>query len=62
MDRKECEKFVALGLSHAMARDGSSGGIIRMATITKDSVEKTYIPGEKLPYQYPSKNDFVVVR
>jgi len=56
MNRKQCQEFVSLGLSHAMARDGSSGGIIRMTIITKDEVEKIYIPGEKLPYQYPPKD------
>ena len=33
-----------------MSRDGSSGGVIRMAIITKDGVERKFIPGDKLPY------------
>lgn len=33
-----------------MARDGSSGGVIRMATIDESGVEKIMIPGDKLPY------------
>jgi len=37
-------------ISHAMSRDGSSGGVIRMAIITKDGVERKYIPGDKLPF------------
>jgi len=32
-----------------MSRDGSSGGVIRMCVITKDSVERLFIPGNKLP-------------
>ena len=38
---------VALAL--AMSRDGSSGGTIRMCVITEDSVERLFIPGNKLP-------------
>lgn len=38
-----------LALSHAMARDGSSGGVIRMAVITGDGVERIFIPGNELP-------------
>eukprot|EP01034_Spumella_vulgaris_P025281 gene25281-31719_t len=30
-------------ISHAMARDGSSGGVIRMVVITKDGIEKEVI-------------------
>ena len=50
MKKEECQDFVKKALSHAMARDGSSGGVIRLCTITKDSVEKIMIPGDKLPY------------
>ena len=32
-----------------MARDGSSGGVIRTAVITKDGVERDMVPGDKLP-------------
>lgn len=50
MTLEECQKFVAKCLSHAMARDGSSGGVIRLTTINADGVEKIMIPGNKLPY------------
>lgn len=43
----KCPMFLAL--SHAMARDGSSGGTIRMAVITKEGVERIFIPGDQLP-------------
>lgn len=32
-----------------MSRDGSSGGVIRLAVITKDGVERLFVPGNKLP-------------
>merc|ERR1719164_281679 len=40
MTRAETEAFVAKTIAHAMARDGSSGGMIRLMTITADSVEE----------------------
>jgi 20S proteasome alpha/beta subunit len=39
------EKAVSL----AMSRDGSSGGVIRLAVITKEGVERIFVPGNKLP-------------
>lgn len=57
MQREECETFVAKALSHAMARDGSSGGIIRLVTIDKSGVTKKYIEGNNLPYM-AEKNTF----
>lgn len=38
-----------IALALAMSRDGSSGGVIRMAVITKDGVERLFVPGNKLP-------------
>jgi 20S proteasome subunit beta 1 len=32
-----------------MARDGSSGGVIRLAIIDKDGVERKMLPGDQLP-------------
>ncbi|KAI3636680.1 hypothetical protein MIR68_002286 [Amoeboaphelidium protococcarum] len=49
MSRDECLSFVSRALSHAMSRDGSSGGCIRMAVIDKSGVERIFIPGDKLP-------------
>ena len=37
---------IILAISHAMARDGSSGGVIRLVTIDKDGVEKEVILGK----------------
>jgi 20S proteasome subunit beta 1 len=32
-----------------MARDGSSGGVIRMCAITEGGVERLFVPGDQLP-------------
>ncbi|GMH88720.1 hypothetical protein TrVE_jg996 [Triparma verrucosa] len=50
MGKQETLDFVKKSISHAMARDGSSGGIIRTCVVTEDGVEREYIPGNKLPY------------
>lgn len=50
MTREEAETLVKKCISHAMARDGSSGGIIRTVVITEEKNEREYIPGNNLPY------------
>nr|CCA15808.1 proteasome subunit beta type6 putative [Albugo laibachii Nc14] len=50
MTQEECQAFVKKMLAHAMARDGSSGGVIRTVTITKDSVTREFTSGEQLPF------------
>jgi 20S proteasome subunit beta 1 len=50
MTKEECQQFVKNALSHAMARDGSSGGVIRTVTITKERVERDFISGNNLPF------------
>jgi len=50
MTKEQCEQFVTKALSHAMARDGSSGGVIRLAIIDKIGVERKFIAGDKLPF------------
>ncbi|KAK4510415.1 uncharacterized protein ATC70_004845 [Mucor velutinosus] len=52
MAREECETFVKNSLSLAMSRDGSSGGVIRLAVITKDGVERLFVPGNALPVHW----------
>ena len=49
MNAKECEEFVVNALSIAMARDGSSGGVIRLAIITQGGVERKVFRGRELP-------------
>lgn len=49
MNKEEAQQLVKKALSHCIARDGSSGGCIRLVSIDKDGVEKTFIAGEKVP-------------
>jgi len=50
MTKAQCQNFTKQALSYAMARDGSSGGIIRLVTLDKTGVHRDYIPGDQLPY------------
>jgi len=50
MTKAQCEEFVVKALSHAMARDGSSGGVIRTVDICEAGIEKKMLPGNKLPF------------
>jgi len=49
MTRAQCEDFVKNGLALAMARDGSSGGVIRLATIDENGVNKQFFCGDQIP-------------
>lgn len=51
MSKLECQQMVASCVSHAMARDGSSGGLIRMVTVTQNEVTEDVIHGDNLPYK-----------
>jgi 20S proteasome subunit beta 1 len=37
-------------LAHAMARDGSSGGVIRTVVVTPQGNDRDYTPGNALPF------------
>jgi len=50
MTRSECIEFTRKSVAHAMARDGSSGGNIRLCVIDKDGIEKFFCPGSELPF------------
>merc|ERR1719240_1858437 len=50
MTASQTEEFVAKALSHAMERDGSSGGVIRIVKIDESGAERKFIAGNKLPY------------
>ncbi|KAI8058548.1 proteasome subunit beta type-6 [Syncephalis plumigaleata] len=52
MSRDECVEFTKNAVALAMARDGSSGGVIRLAIITKEGVERLFIAGNDLPQHY----------
>lgn len=49
MNQEDCCKFVTNALSLAMERDGSSGGVVRLAIITEKGVERRITLGDKLP-------------
>ncbi|KJE96310.1 proteasome subunit beta type-6 [Capsaspora owczarzaki ATCC 30864] len=49
MTQAECEDFVKGALALAMARDGSSGGVVRIATITESGVERKTFVGDQIP-------------
>ena len=50
MSRDECISFVKNALALAMARDGSSGGVIRLAIIDAQGVERQVFTGNDIPY------------
>jgi len=50
MTKDEALALVKKAVSHAMARDGSSGGIIRTLVATEEGNEKDYVSGNQLPY------------
>ncbi|XP_035266396.1 proteasome subunit beta type-6 [Anguilla anguilla] len=49
MNKEECLRFTAGALSLAMERDGSSGGVVRLASISEEGVERRVILGNELP-------------
>lgn len=49
MTRAEAEALVVDALSLAMARDASSGGVIRTVTLDKSGATVRYIPGNQVP-------------
>jgi len=52
MTKEECVSFVKNALALAMARDGSSGGVIRLAVITEKGVERLFVSGNQLPVHW----------
>ena len=44
MTLAEAQEFLKSAIALACFRDGSSGGIIRMVSITEDKVERSFIP------------------
>lgn len=49
MTEAECKAFVVKCVTHAIARDGSSGGCIRTVVINKDGVFRDFLPGDQIP-------------
>jgi len=50
MSSEDAIILVKKAISHAMARDGSSGGIIRTVVVTPEGNNRDYTPGNRLPY------------
>jgi len=50
MTKAEALEFVRKCVSHAMSRDGSSGGMIRTLVVSKDGLEEGVVEGDKLPF------------
>ena len=50
MTAQDARALAKKACSHAMCRDGSSGGIIRTVVISKDGVDRDYTPGNALPF------------
>lgn len=48
MNEEECRDFVKKCVAHAIARDGSSGGMIRLITVKKEGVNEECILGENV--------------
>lgn len=52
MSKEESLQFVSQAVSLAINRDGSSGGIVRLAAISKDGVERFTLTGDQIPKFY----------
>lgn len=50
--RDEAHAFVVQALTHAIARDASSGGCIRTVIIDSSGVKRDFLPGSKVPATY----------
>jgi len=50
MSKEEARSLAKKACSHAMCRDGSSGGVIRTVAISSSGVDRDYTPGNALPF------------
>jgi len=48
--KDEARNLAKKALAHAMARDGSSGGIIRTVVVTAEGNDRDFTPGNLLPF------------
>lgn len=48
----EAHMFVVQAITHAMARDASSGGCVRTVTITSSGVKRDFLAGDKVAVTY----------
>ncbi|KAI9294582.1 proteasome subunit beta type-6 [Neoconidiobolus thromboides FSU 785] len=58
MNEDQCVEFVKNAVTLAMSRDGSSGGVIRLAVITKEGVRRIFVPGNQLPGNINNNNSW----
>ncbi|CAM6100513.1 unnamed protein product [Calypogeia fissa] len=49
MSKSDAEQLVVKAVSLAMARDGSSGGVVRTVIIDAEGVTRHFYPGDELP-------------
>lgn len=49
MNKDQCLELTATAVALAMERDGSSGGVVRLASISESGVERRVILGNQLP-------------
>jgi len=49
MNKDQSLQFISNSVALAMSRDGSSGGIVRLAAITEDGVERYTLVGDQIP-------------
>ena len=49
MSREQCEEVVLTALALAMSRDGSSGGLARLVTVTKEGAARRLVRGDDIP-------------
>ncbi|MGH0137668.1 UNVERIFIED_CONTAM: hypothetical protein FKN15_018639 [Acipenser sinensis] len=49
MSKEDCLQFTTNALSLAMGRDGSSGGVVYLVSITEKGTEETVVLGNNLP-------------
>ena len=48
MSEEEAKTFIVKAISHAMARDASSGGCIRTVIIDASGVRREFLPGSQV--------------
>lgn len=52
MSEDEGRQFCLRAVAHAFNRDGSSGGCVRIVTISKDGYREDFVPHTQTPQGY----------
>merc|ERR1712000_217294 len=58
MTEDQCLRLVREAVSHALSRDGSSGGLVRTITIDKNGSRHTTLPWKNIPYRIEADVQF----